>query len=175
MKKGILILFSLLFVVAAFAFDQGTINLGGTASFESAKANSDADAETMFSLSPNVGYFVIDDLSVDLNLSYVNYDGDSSAMGIGLGARYFYMNFYGGLQFDYRTVGTDDWDVSSMYITPKIGYMMPLAQNVYVDLGLRYQMGIGDYGQDGSGSNESSVIHFGVGLQVFLSDLFSVN
>jgi hypothetical protein len=60
-----------------------------------------------------------------------------------------------------------------MYLVPKLGYMMPLAENVFVDLGLKYQMGFGDYGGDGSGSNEQSVLHLGVGLQVFLSDLFN--
>ncbi|MCB5252929.1 MAG: hypothetical protein RBR69_03425 [Candidatus Cloacimonadaceae bacterium] len=172
MKKGILILFSLLFVVTAFAFDQGTINLGGSASFESVKADSDADAESIISINPNVGYFVIDNLSADLNLGYIDYDGDVSTLSIGIGGRYFYRNLYGGLQFDYQSMSINSSDYTAMYITPKFGYVMPLAENVFIDLGLKYQMGVGDYGGDGSGSNESSVLQVGVGLQIFLSDLF---
>ena len=172
MKKGILIFVSLLFVVAAFAFDQGTINLGGSAYFESVKANSDTDAVTVFSLNPNVGYFIIDNLSADLNLSVTSFDGNTD-FGIGLGGRYFYNNFYGGLQFDYKSMDMGSATMSAMYLTPKIGYMMPLAENVFVDLGLRYQMGFGDYGGDATGSNETSVVHLGVGLQVFLADLFN--
>ncbi|MDD3562125.1 MAG: hypothetical protein PHR32_00430 [Candidatus Cloacimonetes bacterium] len=172
MKKGILILVSLLFVVAAFAFDQGTINLGGTVAFESVKANSDADAITVFTVNPIVGYFVMDNISADLNLALVSYDGDLD-FGIGIGARYFYNNFYGGLEFDYVSETWGDDTVSSMYLVPKLGYMMPLAENVFVDMGLKYKMGFGDYGGDGSGSNEYSQVHFGVGLQVFLADLFN--
>ncbi len=174
MKKGILILVSLLFVVAAFAFDQGTINLGGTASFESVKEDSDADAVTVFTLNPNVGYFIIDNLSADLNLNIMSYDGDTN-LGIGIGGRYFYNNFYGGLEFDYMSQDWGSGTLTSMYLMPKAGYMMPLAENVFVDLGLKYQMGFGDYGGDGSGSNEQSVLHFGVGLQVFLTDLVNFN
>ena len=171
MKKGLLILVSLLFVVAAFAFDQGTINLGGSAAFESQKANSDADAITVFYLNPIVGYFVMDNLSVDMNLNIMSYDGDTD-LGIGIGGRYFYNNFYGGLQLDYMSQAWGSSTVTSMYLVPKLGYMMPLAENVFVDLGLKYKMGFGDYGGDGEGSNEESNLHLGVGLQVFLSDLF---
>lgn len=172
MKKGILVLVSLLFVVAAFAFDQGTINLGGSAAFESVKAHKDADAITVFYLNPIVGYFVMDNVSADLNLNIMSYDGDTD-LGIGIGGRYFYNNFYGGLQLDYMSQAWGSSTVTSMYLVPKLGYMMPLAENVFVDLGLKYKMGFGDYGGDGSGSNEYSQVHFGVGLQVFLADLFN--
>lgn len=180
MKKGILILVLLLFVMAAFAFDQGTINLGGTAVFESKKETSDDDAITVFTVNPIVGYFVMDNLSADVNLAVVSNDGNLD-FGIGVGARYFYSNFYGGLEFDYLSEyyayppasGLKDGTKTSMYLVPKLGYMMPLAENVFVDMGLKYKMGFGDYGGDRSGSNEYSQIQFGVGLQVFLADLFN--
>lgn len=174
MKKGLLILLSLLVVTCVFAFDKGTINPGGTVSFSSAKAHSDADAYTVLAFSPQIGYFVIDNLSADLDLSLVSEkqgDDKASMFAIGIGARYFYNNFYGGLGLMMMSSSYEDsWgnsDVSANFLNLKAGYMVPIVENVFVDAGLKYQMGFGEYGGDGSGDNESSVLTIGAGLQVF--------
>jgi hypothetical protein len=178
MKKGLLILLSLLIVTCVFAFDKGTINPGGTISFTSSKSHSDADAYTALLFAPQIGYFVIDNLSADLDLSLVSEkqgDDKASMFGIGIGARYFYNNFYGGLGLmmnSYKseyTSGTYTYEFkqTASFLNLKAGYVVPIVENVFVDAGLNYQMGFGEYGGGASGDNEESALTIGAGLQVF--------
>jgi hypothetical protein len=175
MKTGLLILLSLFIVSSLCAFDQGTINPGGSVSFSSFKENSDADAYSEFSIFPQVGYFFMENLSGDVMLAFSSSkEGDYkfSTFGLGLGARYFYNNFYGGAGFimssytDSQT-GFPDFKVTSNYLNLKAGYVVPVAENVFVDLGLKYQMGFGKYGGDITVDNEESLLNFGAGLQIF--------
>ena len=74
MKKGLFILLALIIASSVCAFTKGTINPGGTVSFTSHKPNSDEKAITMFSITPQVGYFVMDNLSADVLINYT-YEG----------------------------------------------------------------------------------------------------
>ncbi|HPW39041.1 MAG TPA: outer membrane beta-barrel protein [Candidatus Syntrophosphaera sp.] len=140
---------------------------------------------------PQIGYFVIDNLAVDLLLnvgtasqSSDGYDYSATSLGIGLGARYFFLNFYGGLGFNYESFSTKEevskveekYSASAMYITPKIGYVLPLASNVYADFGLNYRMGIGkakgslevaNVETEWDSDNEYSKLQLMAGLQIF--------
>ena len=199
MKKGLLILLALIIASSVFAFTKGTINPGGTVSFASYKPNSDEKAITMFGITPQVGYFVIDNLSADVLINYT-YEGQSkgdsneenslSALGIGIGGRYFYPiapgKIYGGLDFLYNTNSWKESDYdggwNAMYLGLKAGYVLPIVENVYVDFGLRYQMGLGDYGGDDYEhaldeykENEESTFGFNLGLQIFFSNDFFIS
>lgn len=174
MKKGLLVLLSLLIVTCVFAFDKGTVNPGGTISFVSSKYNSNTDTYTEIYFGPQVGYFVIDDLSVDLLLGIMSGkqgDDKDTSFDVGVGARYFYNNFYGGLGFMMNSYKSEsnfgDYKWSANYIDLKAGYLVPLAENVFADLGLKYEMGVGEYGGDGSGDNEYTQLTFGAGFQIF--------
>ncbi len=169
MKKGLLILLSVLVITLLGAFPQRTINPGGYLSFSSIKDNSDADAISVITVAPQVGYFVIDNLAIDGLVSYQDFDGDS-ALGIGVGGRYFYKNFYGGLGLMYESWDSGSSTNTGMYLDPKLGYVVPLARNVYFDLGLDYKMGFGQYGGDAADfdiDNEESALNFKVGLQIY--------
>jgi len=167
-------LLSLLAVSSLCAFDKGTINPGGSISYTSSKANSDADALSIISFEPQLGYFFMDNICGDLLINYTSMsqgDYSSSDFAVGIGGRYFYNQFYGGLglmmassSFD---LGSGSVSVSANYIDLKAGYLIPIVENVYVDLGLKYDMGFGDYGGDGSGANEESQIGLNVGFQLF--------
>lgn len=176
MKKA-LVLFALIFCLGqVFAFVQGTMNLGGTASLSMSKADSDDDTETTLSLRPQIGYFLTDDVCGDLIFIYESqsYDGDTdSALGLGLGARYFWNNAYIGAEFQYDSVNLESlmgtMNMTAMYVAPKLGYLAPLGHKVYLELGAIYELGIGDFGGDGSGPNDGSNLQFNLGLQYFFN------
>ena len=140
-----------------------------------------------------MGYFVIDNLSADVLIkseSDYNEENSSSALGIGIGGRYFYPiapgKIYGGLDFLYNTnswkEGDDGGGWNAMYLDLKAGYVLPIVENVYVNLGLKYQMGLGDYGgdyyenvPDEYKENEESTFGFNLGLQIFFSNDFFIS
>jgi hypothetical protein len=177
MKKGLLLFVSMFLVCSAFAFNQGSFNLGGTGSLFIDKADSDADAVTTILVNPQVGYFVIDNVCADLIFTVAHQSDDDNtiaSVGLGLGGRYFWKQAYVGADFQYQS---DSYDsdffgkstVTSIYLTPKVGYLVSIASNVYLDLGVSYLLGVGDYGADGSGSNDSSSLRFGVGFQFIIN------
>lgn len=69
MKKGLLVFFILLIAASMFAFTKGTLNPGGSAEFYSYKASSGDDATTVINILPQLGYFVKDNISVDMLLN----------------------------------------------------------------------------------------------------------
>ena len=195
MKKGLFILLALIIASSVCAFTKGTINPGGTVSFTSYKPNSDQKAITKFGITPQVGYFVIDNLAADVLINYT-YEGQSksdyhdeysaSFLGIGIGGRYYYPvepgKIYGGMDILYNItkikVGSIDNDYNAKYLDLKAGYLFPVVENVYVDFGLKYQMGLGDYGGDDYEDvpdkykeNEESIFGFNIGLQIFIPTL----
>ena len=172
MKKSLIILIALMAVSAVFAFQPGSMMVGGQIDFGSYKANSDADAYTTIGFYPQLSGFVMENLSADLIVSYAQIGDDASEIGLGLGAKYFYNTLYGGLDFTYQInkfkILNQNKSGNSMYLTPKIGYMVPIIPNAYVDLQAYYKMGIGEYGGDQSGDNSSSHLNLRAGLLVNL-------
>lgn len=157
-----------------FAFPKGTINPGGTVYFQSYKADSDADAETTIAFMPQVGYFFIDKLAADVLLNYMSIsEGDDtvSQLDLGLGGRYFFDKLYAGLGIvhnNWTWKNGVDIKKSGNYLELKGGYLLQPARNVYLDLGLKYRMGIGKYGGDFDDiDNEESALMLGVGFQIF--------
>ncbi len=200
MKKGLFILLALIIASSVCAFTKGTINPGGTVSFTSYKPNSDQKAITKFGITPQVGYFVIDNLAADVLINYTyegqsksdyNNEYSSSLLGIGIGGRYFYPvapgKIYGGLDFLYNSLSWEEEEYdgekydggrNAMYLDLKAGYLFPVVENVYVDFGLKYQMGLGNYGGDDYEGvpdkykeNEESIFGFNIGLQIFIPTL----
>nr|MDK2851177.1 hypothetical protein [Candidatus Cloacimonadota bacterium] len=175
MKKTVL-LFAIIFIVtSAFAFEKGTINPGGTASVKLTKDNSDSGTLTTISIHPQLGYLVVDNLSLDAMVIFESQSmsGDViSSLGLGVGGRYFFNRIYGGLDFEFTSSTIDidfiDNNITAMYLQPKLGVLFPLGEKVFVDLNAAYKLGIGNYGGDSDDSNESSELSFNLGLQYFL-------
>lgn len=172
MKKTFLVLLITLLATAVFAIPAGTFNLGGTAGFNSYKINKDAKAENEITFSPNIGYFFMDNLSADLlvDYSYLNSGKNNSTtdIGLGLGARYFYgigdFKLYGGFGGTYKSfsskLGSSKITSTGVYLNPKLGILLPMSEDVYLDLGAKYDIGVGD--------NEDSTLGINLGLQIFM-------
>lgn len=176
MRLALLVLITLFLVSGLCAFEKGTINIGGSASYTSYKESSDDDdATNTLIIAPQIGYFFIDNLAADLLFAVVSQsEGDNSqtTFDIGLGGRYFYKNFYGGLGLMHESISWDygngfDGSGSGNYLGLKGGYLFPIARSVFVDFGIHYNMGLGDFGGDWDGKNEESEFGLNVGFQIF--------
>jgi len=175
--KRILVLFLVLMVASSvYAFEAGTKNVGGFIEWQSVKANKDADGTTYFTIFPMIGYFFMDNICADILLEYSSWDDKDleekgTDFGLGIGGRYFYNNIYGGAGFLMESLKTEndaDFEASGNYLYFLAGYLYPIADNVYVDIGFDYFMGMGEYGGDWEGTdNEESGFGFGAGLDIF--------
>ncbi len=172
MKRFAILLLALVFATSIFAFEQGTKTVGGWIGYESDTWYKDADPITTITINPWGGYFFIDNVCGIVFFDYTStnskdWDDPITSLGIGIGGRYFYNDIYGGLGFMMRSTNNGDYKESANFLNLSLGYLYGIAENVYVDLGGRYYMGIGEYGGDGEGDNEQSGFEFGAGIDIF--------
>ncbi|MDP8209369.1 MAG: hypothetical protein RAO94_10510 [Candidatus Stygibacter australis] len=172
MRKLIIFGLLLFLTASAYAFEKGTVNVGGNVSYSSIKANSDADAYTIFLFSSQAGYFVRDNIALDIgfDLSVADYDGSETSLIFDIGSRYFIGDiFYSGFKVMVQTYSGGGFKLSQNFVQLGAGYLVPLVKNVvYLNLDVNYTMGIGDYGGDISGTNEESRLNFGAGIEYFI-------
>ncbi len=197
MRIFFIMVFSVLLFVSLNAFEEGTINPGGTFTVALTKHDSKADPLLRMVAAPQLGYFIIKNVAVDIvptlssysqtgKSNGTSYSSSGTEVGIGLGGRMFYNGFYGGLSFsyiygvyDYNWGNNRDKDrESALYLIPKLGMVMPVAKNVYGDLGISYNMGVGkakdreNYNgivTTDSYNNEYRSLQLYAGLQAFFS------
>lgn len=175
MKRIVLIAIVTALCFSLNAFQEGTINVGGSASLSVTKLNEDAKSIRTISFRPQVGYFVMDNLVADLLFGFSNARQSiyrETRFSFGLGGRYFINQFYGGLGFfqeAYRAEASNIYShkESATYYMVRTGYLIRLTENTFVDLGLQYQSGIGEYGGDAEGDNEWQSLRLITGLQFF--------
>nr|MBC8526932.1 hypothetical protein [Candidatus Cloacimonadota bacterium] len=175
----------LLITASAFAFDPGEKLIWGAVDFSSIKMDKDCDPYSVFNLDTMVGYFLMKDISLDVVLSWYNYHYKSddkssytynlSDIYIGLGGSFFIKNFYVGAHFLYELMGEKDTyksddtsNANAMFLEFDGGYLVPLIENVFIDIGANYMMGIGEYGGDAEGDNTYSEFSVGAGIVVNL-------
>ena len=169
MKKTLLVIMVLLAITAIWAMPKGTKNIGGAISLRI------ADESNLLKITPQIGYFVVDNLSVDLDILYQDNLDDRTQIGVGLGARGFIKNFYGGAGLSHRYDRDESWGVHwgvytrrSNFADLKLGMVYPISKNVYFDFGANYSIGIGSYGGNwSSGSNDELILDIVAGIQVF--------
>lgn len=180
MKKIIALVVCLLITASAFAFDPGEKLVWGSADFESYTPYKDADPITTFGITTMVSYFLMKDISLDVLLEWgsTSYKSSKSEtytysdLLIGLGGSFFINNFYVGAGIGYEILSQPDFYKSdnvkqnAMYLSLGGGYLFPLIENVYIDIGADYTFGLGDYSGDADGKNEESVIGVGAGIVV---------
>jgi len=79
--------------ISAQAVNQGAWMVGGSAGFQSQKYKDADESTTYINLSPNLGYFIADDLAIGLalNLSSISSDGESvTDFGLGPFVRFYF-------------------------------------------------------------------------------------
>jgi hypothetical protein len=157
--------------MTGFAFEKGTKSIGGSISI-STRDFGHGEATQQLYLSPNFNYFVIDNVSIEVSplLSIFwtdNYD-TSYSYGIGIGGRYYYKMFYGGINYNYHRYGQSGKWGNNQDIMFSLGYLKEIAKHVYLDFSLSYLTGIGQITGDwGNMDNDQQHIAAGVGIAIF--------
>ena len=103
---------------------------------------------------------MIDNVGVNfgLNMSTVTLEGQDgiTTTSFGLGAKYYMNNMYAGGSFNSTTVGEAD---ALSHLLIEAGYLYGLSDNVFLDVGFDYTMGMGD--------NKAGGMSLGVGVVSF--------
>lgn len=193
MKKIVLLIFVMmvLTVGTGLAFETGTKSLGGTIYFQSGKSNGESPTTFDYFIAPNISYFLLENISLDISFQYGSGwrsgTGDTSAeFGLGLGGRYFYKNLYAGAAFLYsysRSIITDTMDVNIKHSAKEVrlnaGYLIGIAKNIFLDVGVAYVRGIGKVMNTSTGDtpyynpygdnydNKTSILQTSIGISLF--------
>ncbi|MBS1556987.1 MAG: autotransporter domain-containing protein [Bacteroidetes bacterium] len=193
MKKIIVFAFTLLSTASFAQFSKGSILLGGTVSADFTTNKTIAGSTTTtnsstnsFSISPNVGYFVIDNLAVGGALLFgttsLKYDGSlRSEVGNSLVlqpfGRYYFDRFYAQASIGFGSYKNDDTNGSGVTTTVKGdvfnwslagGYVFLLNDHV----GLEPQIGYGSQSKSPDRSNittRDAGLFLRLGIQVYLT------
>ena len=160
--------------IKAQTVNSGAWMLGGSVGFNSIKYEDDDDDNTVFNFSPNVGYYVINDLGIGVRLNYYNESigGESeSVFGFGPWARYYIANSsifaqagidFGPAQFDLYSLFSDE---SSSNLHFGLGYSWFLNNSVAIEPLLQYN--IFNENEDNFESDYNRFV-FNIGVQAFL-------
>lgn len=133
MKKYIVLIVVLLAVSAGFAFQRKDVLLGGYAELISREHKTKNQIVTDLGLYPQVGVFL--DEAICLDLIFGHTGPLVRIMNVGAGARLFHKNIYAGASFSVLA----GMAVSYYEVTPKLGYLIPIVPNAYLDLQAFYR------------------------------------
>jgi len=183
MKKIIALVVCLLITASVFAFDTGTKIIGASVSYESYKQYEDIDAVNTFALDSHVGYFLMPDISLDIILWWQSVSGPNPYITtvtqktndilFGVGGSYYFGNIYGSAAILYElysskseTKSDETWTENGMFLGFGVGYLLPVVENVFVDIGASYLMGLGKYSGDSEADNKETDLTIGAGLVI---------
>lgn len=171
-------------------FSEGTISAGSLFSYSSYKESPDADPVTTATIGntsisaitivikPAVSYFIRENLSIDAIVSFTKIshgDYDTSLNLYGGGATYYTGNIYAGGGLGLSAIGNYDSNSKSEWIDVHCGYLHGITENVFLDIGLSYIMGKGEYvteydsGEEYKRDNEDTILRIGVGIKAFFN------
>lgn len=156
--------------ISAQTVNQGAWMLGGSVGFSSLKVK-DADASTTYlNISPNVGYYIIDDLAIGARINFLSesFDGESeSNVGIGPFLRYYVTDpIFLQIGYDIEAAVLD-WNIvfagEGSTLHAAVGYSWFLNSGVAIEPSLYLNLYSGD------GDFDADYTRFGlnVGVQAF--------
>ena len=122
------------------------------------------DGNTAYALGGEVGYFILDDLALKAGLGY----GDSGIDGIDgmfnwkVGGKYYVV---GQFPVAVDVNGASGNDVSPLWLGIQAGYAWFVADNVSIEPGLRYGLGMNEDAGDG----DFNVFGVNIGFNLFLN------
>ena len=146
----LMILMSTAMIYAQNPLAKGLMSASGGVSWSSLSFDG-KDAGSLLSLTPSGGYFINEQVQINIGLSFVNFsppgDGDSfSTTTLLLGGRYFipfdFGPVYAGGSFNYTKFS--DFDAASNSINIQAGMLQFINDNFAMDWGLIYNKGMGD-------------------------------
>ena len=155
MKKFFIFLTASLIAVSVMAqdeilFEKGTIRVGGASNLNFTNLKIDgADYSTnTLMLGVDAGYFVMDNLSIDVDVS-VNYqkeeDESMTQYTIGAGARYWFpAKFFVGGGVDLMTISFDGFSESGTGLKLKAGLVHFLGDRFAIEPVVGYRLGLTD-------------------------------
>lgn len=150
-----ILLVGLLSSMAFGQFKAGTKTLSGGITYSRLSFDGE-EGTSVFSVSPGVGYFIVDNLALNVSVDLRKYSDDNLFFGFGLGSKYYINSFYAGGSYLWDKQEDRDADSS---ILAEAGYLYGLNEMVFLDIGANYFMGLGDY--------KISALSMGVGVATF--------
>lgn len=126
------------------------------------------DGYTQWSIGAEAGYFLLDNLALKAGLGYMSAnedesDTDATAFNWKFGAKYYIAGqFPVGVDVNGSTVSVGDFDLTPMYVGFQAGYAWFVADNVSIEPGLRYGLGMNEDAGDGDLNPFSANIGFNV-------------
>jgi hypothetical protein len=147
MKKIFVLLAVSCFATATFAqTEQGSFRIGGSSnlSFMNSKVDADgAKSESTFNLGLDAGYFVLNNLSVDLGVN-LDMPEDVTTIGASLGLRYYFPpKVFLGAAFDILNVKPDGLSsVSGTGLTIGAGYAAFVSERFAIEPQIGYRLGL---------------------------------
>jgi len=175
MKKVLLLIVALLAVSAGFAFKAGDLLLGGQVGITSEQVSPDHPTITTIEVHPQVGLFILKEFSLDLILSRHHVMSENyrrSTFGVAFGSRYFYKQFYGGLEMriatfdEYRATGHVRY--KGAQIGNKLVYLVPITSAAYLDLQAHFSLGNTEYGDEALENEDAIDYGLRAGIQFLL-------
>jgi hypothetical protein len=161
---------NLLFAFASIAqIKKGNWMMGGSASFSSSKSTQsgiDIPEKIRFSLSPNIGYFVIDKLAVGSSAQLGTETGTETGFGLGPFVRYYFLekekpiNFFSEASYSFFRYVHNTAKYDSLNI--KAGAVYFLNNSVGLEVALNY------LNQKNNLDYKNNSIYLGVGFQIHL-------
>lgn len=149
--------------------EQGNIRVGATSNLSfTSTSYEEGDNDNEFGLEGSVGYFVIDNLAVGLNLGFTSTSGsfESSSFVAGPAARYYFQGVFAGagILFGKQTIDFGDpigkVDANGNFIALEAGYAAFITDNVSIEPSLGYTIAGGDFDGNTFGLNIGFGIYF---------------
>lgn len=151
--------------VCSAQFKKGTIGIGGGVSWECSYWQNQ-EGTSIITIKPEANYFYCDNLSVLISINTLIYlypddwGGDPDVdKGFGLGGKYYFKYFYGGLSFLFKKMNLNP---AREHLLFEAGRLVKLSEKVFLDVGLDYQHGIS------TANKKNSKIKTEIGIAVFL-------
>lgn len=158
-------------------FKKGRILLGGDITFSSmtdktaqAGFSSNSFNETRLQLTPKVGYFVIDNLAIGADITFITTSGGLSTTSTFLAGpfvRYYIKNLFIEGEYGFGSGKSGDTNTSTTGWTAGIGYAVFLNDYIAIEPTLIYTSNSIDYNDL---NHKSTIAGFaaGVGFQIYL-------
>jgi len=122
------------------------------------------DGNTAYSIGGEAGYFLIDDLALKAGLGYTDLgiDGVDGTFNWKFGAKYYVASqFPVGIDVN----GASGNDLSPLYLGLQAGYAWFVSDNVSIEPGIRYGLGLNEDAGDG----DFNVFGVNIGFNIFFN------